>query len=135
MIYDFYAAEYGWLPSQVDEEDYWLIAEDLVFATMRRHAKAKLDNARHEVMIRGPEGEQTHYDKDGKRVKAGSARTDFKGFEKYTRELEIKAGLVDPEVERLAQELKRADAFWGEAPPIQPHEGDETVTDEASVDS
>lgn len=85
----------------------------------------RLDDAGHDVLTRGPEGDQVHYDEKGKRVKS-KARVEYNGFEKYLYELRVAAGLVDPEVEKLAEDLQKSDDFWGEMPPL---EGNEPVTD------
>lgn len=88
---------------------------------MRRRAVAKLRDAEHEVLIRGPEGEQVHYDERGRRTKS-KARTEYPGFKRYMRQLEIEAALVDPEVEKLAEDLQKADDFWGETQPLEENE-------------
>ena len=74
--------------------------------------------ARHEVLIRGPEGESKSWDEKGKRVRSGQARTEYVGYQKYVEELQAEAGLTDPDVERLVGEIKRNDAFWGDMPAI-----------------
>lgn len=47
-------------------------------------------------------------DKNGKRVE-NEFTVDYRGFKAYVRELEVEAGLVDPEVEALAERLRKAD--------------------------
>ena len=98
-------------------------------AARSRRAIEKLDLAQHEVLIRGPEGAQKHWDEKGKRVKS-KARVEYTDFEKYRESLRVEAGLVDQELEKLVAEIKRNDAFWGEAPPLS---GDEAVVDEDSA--
>jgi hypothetical protein len=78
----------------------------------------RIEAAQHEVLIRGPEGEQKSWDEKGKLIRAGKARTEYVGYERYLTHLRVEAGDVDPDVEKLAQEIRRNDAFWGEMPAI-----------------
>lgn len=92
----------------------------------RRRALERLVEAQHDVTIRGPEGEQVHFDEKGKRVRS-KARVEYKGFQAYMKELQVEAGLLDPRVEIIAEELRRADTFWGPEPTL----GDDSVVVDA----
>lgn len=116
-VYDYYAAEYGWTPQQVDDTDYWLIVVDLPFAARRRRALAALTAIEQEVVARGPEGEQVHYDHKGKRVRS-KARVEYHGFNAHLKRLRVEAGLDDPRVSLIVEELRRSDAFWGGVPDL-----------------
>lgn len=77
----------------------------------------KLDALEHEVLTRGPEGDQVHYDDKGKRVRT-KARVEYLGFQEHRKALLIEAGLLDQRVELVAEELRRSDSFWGTMPAL-----------------
>ncbi|MBA2666053.1 MAG: hypothetical protein H0U69_03340 [Trueperaceae bacterium] len=83
-------------------------------AARKRRALEQLDLAYLEVDLRGPEGQQVSYDEKGKRV-SGKARTDYIGFKKRIERLQVEAGLVDRDLLRIVEEIKRQDRFFGEA--------------------
>lgn len=103
------------------------MVEDLPFATRRRRALERLDDVQHIVLARGPEGDQVHYDEKGRR-QTSKARTEYHGYEKYLHQLRAEAGLIDPQLERLVTDLKRAESFWGEGPE-KALDADEAETD------
>lgn len=84
-----------------------------MMAAARRRALTRLEAAIHDVTIRGPEGEQKHYDEKGRlRKPKGRERVEFLDYEKYIRRLKIEAGLIDPELDRLMREKKQIDDFF-----------------------
>lgn len=82
----------------------------------------QLKSVKHEVQVRGPEGEQKHWDEKGKLI-SGKAKTEFIGYRKYMRELEDEAGLIDAAFEEVVDELKREAVFWGDAVMLPPKTG------------
>jgi hypothetical protein len=91
-----------------------------VFAARRRRALARLEAAHHEVLIRGPEGEQKSWDEKGKLQRAGRSRTEFIGYQHYLDALKEEAGLLDRRIEKVIEEIRRNDAFWGGMPSLVP---------------
>jgi len=61
------------------------------------------------VQTRGPEGEQDVRDEKGKPV-TGGMRVAFVGYRAYVRELLGEAGVIDPELEAIVDELKKQEA-------------------------
>jgi hypothetical protein len=85
-------------------------------ARKRSRALELLEDAQHSVMTRGPEGRRREWDAKGKRIKGGG-KVEYQDFAKYIRELEVEAGVVDPELEAIVKRVKASRKFWGTAGP------------------
>jgi len=108
ILTDYYANQYGWTRERIETEDFWLIVRDYPESIRRREALKKLDDAYHQMLIRGPEGEQEVRNEKGNLVKGGNT-VSFLGYQAYLRRLMGAAGLIDPEVEEIVEEQKRLD--------------------------
>ena len=90
------------------------------FASRRRKAVAKLEDARHDVEVAGPQGEQTHYDDKGRREKPSKRRTEFVGYRRYVEWLQAEAGFIDLGVEKMVKYIKAQRSFFGASEPEEP---------------
>jgi hypothetical protein len=106
--YVYYARELGWKRADVDGEDFWFITRDYPLVLQRQKALEQYLDAYHQTQIRGPEGEQEHFDEKGKRIKSG-ARVQYRGYKAYLERLLASSQGVPDEVFELMQEMKDLD--------------------------
>ncbi len=90
-------------------------------ASRRRNSAKLLEDARHNIMSSGPQGEQVHYDERGNPVTGGGS-IEFRGYELYEDILErmsegeiVTKETLDQEkqIKETKRKVKRLVGFFG----------------------